>query len=51
MPTSLAGARRKIAAADLLAINRSSRLDHGYGEAGDRAARTGFDAAYWARTG
>ena len=46
--------RLKIAAADLLAIN--PRLVYGsitaYGEAGDEAARTGFDAtAYWARTG
>jgi formyl-CoA transferase len=46
--------RLKIAAADLLAIN--PRLIYGsisaYGEAGDEAARTGFDAtAYWARTG
>jgi crotonobetainyl-CoA:carnitine CoA-transferase CaiB-like acyl-CoA transferase len=46
--------RLKIAASDLLAIN--PRLIYGsitaYGEAGDEAARTGFDAtAYWARTG
>jgi formyl-CoA transferase len=46
--------RLKIAAADLLAIN--PRLIYGsitaYGEAGEEAARTGFDAtAYWARTG
>ena len=46
--------RLKIAAADLLAIN--PRLVYGsitaYGEAGEEAARTGFDAtAYWARTG
>ena len=47
-------ARLKIAAADLLAIN--PRLVYGsmtaYGEEGDEAGRTGFDAtAYWARTG
>src|SRR5204862_6261796 len=46
--------RLKIAAADLLAIN--PQLVYGsitaYGEAGEEAARTGFDAtAYWARTG
>jgi formyl-CoA transferase len=46
--------RLKIAAADLLAIN--PRLVYGsitaYGETGEEAARTGFDAtAYWARTG
>jgi crotonobetainyl-CoA:carnitine CoA-transferase CaiB-like acyl-CoA transferase len=46
--------RLKIAAADLLAIN--PRLVYGsitaYGELGEEAARTGFDAtAYWARTG
>ncbi|MGE3743261.1 MAG: CaiB/BaiF CoA transferase family protein [Geminicoccaceae bacterium] len=46
--------RLRIAAADLLAIN--PRLIYGsisaYGEAGEEAARTGFDAtAYWARTG
>ncbi len=46
--------RLKIAAADLLALN--PRLVYGsmtaYGEAGEEAARTGFDAtAYWARTG
>ena len=46
--------RLKIAAADLLAIN--PRLVYGsitaYGEVGEEAARTGFDAtAYWARTG
>src|SRR3954467_15129986 len=46
--------RLQIAAADLLAIN--PRLVYGsvtaYGEAGDEAHRTGFDAtAYWARTG
>ena len=46
--------RLKIAAADLLAIN--PRLIYGsitaYGETGEEAARTGFDAtAYWARTG
>src|SRR5262245_54825533 len=46
--------RLKIAAADLLALN--PRLIYGsitaYGEAGEEAARTGFDAtAYWARTG
>jgi crotonobetainyl-CoA:carnitine CoA-transferase CaiB-like acyl-CoA transferase len=46
--------RLKIAAADLLAIN--PRLVYGsisaYGEAGEEADRTGFDAtAYWARTG
>jgi crotonobetainyl-CoA:carnitine CoA-transferase CaiB-like acyl-CoA transferase len=46
--------RLKIAAQDLLAIN--PRLIYGsisaYGEAGEEAARTGFDAtAYWARTG
>ena len=46
--------RLKIAAADLLAIN--PRLIYGsisaYGEAGEEAARTGFDAtAYWARSG
>jgi len=46
--------RLKIAAADLLAIN--PRLIYGsitaYGEQGEEAARTGFDAtAYWARTG
>jgi len=46
--------RLKIAAADLLAVN--PRLIYGsitaYGEAGEEAARTGFDAtAYWARTG
>jgi len=46
--------RLKIAAADLLAIN--PRLVYGsitaYGEAGEEAHRTGFDAtAYWARTG
>jgi formyl-CoA transferase len=47
-------ARLKIDAADLLAIN--PRLVYGsitaYGEEGEEAARTGFDAtAYWARTG
>jgi formyl-CoA transferase len=46
--------RLKIAAADLLAIN--PRLVYGsmtaYGEVGEEAARTGFDAtAYWARSG
>ena len=46
--------RLKIAAADLLSIN--PRLVYGsitaYGEAGEEAHRTGFDAtAYWARTG
>ncbi len=46
--------RLKIAAADLLAIN--PRLIYGsmtaYGETGEEAARTGFDAtAYWARSG
>jgi formyl-CoA transferase len=46
--------RLKIAAADLLSIN--PRLVYGsitaYGEVGEEAARTGFDAtAYWARTG
>ncbi len=46
--------RLKIAAAHLLAIN--PRLVYGsitaYGETGEEAARTGFDAtAYWARTG
>ncbi|MGE0701703.1 MAG: CaiB/BaiF CoA transferase family protein [Hyphomicrobiaceae bacterium] len=46
--------RLKIAAGDLLAIN--PRLVYGsmtaYGEEGEEAARTGFDAtAYWARTG
>ena len=46
--------RLKIAAADLLAIN--PRLIYGsmtaYGETGDEADRTGFDAtAYWARSG
>ena len=46
--------RLEIAAADLLAIN--PRLIYGsmtaYGELGEEAARTGFDAtAYWARTG
>jgi len=46
--------RLKIAATDLLAVN--PRLIYGsitaYGEAGEEAARTGFDAtAYWARTG
>ncbi|CAN5709474.1 CoA transferase [soil metagenome] len=46
--------RLKIASADLLAIN--PRLIYGsisaYGELGEEAARTGFDAtAYWARTG
>ncbi len=46
--------RLKIAAADLLAIN--PKLIYGsisaYGELGEEAARTGFDAtAYWARTG
>jgi formyl-CoA transferase len=46
--------RLQIAAADLLAIN--PRLVYGsitaYGEKGEEAARTGFDAtAYWARTG
>ena len=46
--------RLKISAADLLAVN--PRLGYGsitaYGEAGEEAARTGFDAtAYWARTG
>ena len=46
--------RLKIAAEDLLAIN--PRLVYGsitaYGETGEEAARTGFDAtAYWARTG
>lgn len=47
-------ARLRIAAADLLTVN--PRLIYGsitaYGEAGEEAARTGFDAtAYWARTG
>jgi crotonobetainyl-CoA:carnitine CoA-transferase CaiB-like acyl-CoA transferase len=47
-------ARLKIAAADLLAIN--PRLVYGsmtaYGETGEEADRTGFDAtAYWARSG
>src|SRR5436190_16850869 len=46
--------RLKIAATHLLAVNR--RLIYGsitaYGEAGEEAGRTGFDAtAYWARTG
>lgn len=46
--------RLKIAAGDLLAIN--PRLVYGsmtaYGELGEEAGRTGFDAtAYWARTG
>src|SRR5882757_8521248 len=46
--------RLKIAAADLVAIN--PRLVYGsmtaYGEVGEEAHRTGFDAtAYWARTG
>ena len=46
--------RLKIAAADLLAVN--PRLIYGsmtaYGERGEEAARTGFDAtAYWARSG
>src|SRR4051812_48703599 len=46
--------RLKIAAAHLLAVN--PRLIYGsitaYGETGEEAARTGFDAtAYWARTG
>lgn len=46
--------RLKIAAADLLKVN--PRLIYGsitaYGEVGEEAARTGFDAtAYWARTG
>jgi crotonobetainyl-CoA:carnitine CoA-transferase CaiB-like acyl-CoA transferase len=46
--------RLKIAATHLLAVN--PRLVYGsitaYGEAGEEAARTGFDAtAYWARTG
>ena len=47
-------ARLKIAAADALALN--PRLIYAsftaYGEAGEEAAKTGFDAtAYWARTG
>ncbi|MDX2159363.1 MAG: CoA transferase [Hyphomicrobiaceae bacterium] len=46
--------RLRIGASDLLTIN--PRLIYGsmtaYGEAGEEAARTGFDAtAYWARTG
>lgn len=46
--------RLKISASDLLAIN--ARLIYGsmtaYGELGEEAGRTGFDAtAYWARTG
>src|SRR4051812_26828276 len=46
--------RLKIAAADLLAINPRlvSASITAYGELGEEAHRTGFDAtAYWARTG